>query len=136
MIFKATSFAGYGIFIKYPDGVSFEFCDSCGENCSNYEAEIIAIRTSIELLHQQFDLLEQKLCDVVIFTVALSVLQTLKNPPYSCKEISLLGIAIHNLIASYPISVTLQWNPSHSDLLGNERADRLVKAGAAVQQRD
>lgn len=63
-----------------------EYCDSFDENCTNFEAEIIAIRASIELLHQKFDLREQKLCDVVIFSDVLSVLEALKNPPYDSKE--------------------------------------------------
>ena len=39
--FKATINAGYGILLKYPDGSSSEYSDSCGTNCSNYEAEKI-----------------------------------------------------------------------------------------------
>ena len=36
--FKATINAGFGILLKYPDGSSSEYSDSCGINCSNYEA--------------------------------------------------------------------------------------------------
>lgn len=44
----------------------------------NYEAQIVAIRISTELLNQELDL-NQKLCDVVIFGEAGSVLETLKK---------------------------------------------------------
>ena len=37
--FKATINAGFGILLKYPDGSSSEYSDSCGTNCTNYEAE-------------------------------------------------------------------------------------------------
>lgn len=52
--------------------------------CTNYDAESIAIRAPIELLHQQFDRLEQKLCGL-IFSCVLSVLEALTNTPYDGK---------------------------------------------------
>ena len=83
--FKATINAGFGILLKYPDGSSFEYSDSCGTNCSNYEAEKIAIKTAIQLIHQQFELSESNPTDVIIFSDAKSALEALQNPPYQDK---------------------------------------------------
>ena len=65
--FKATINAGFGILIKYPDESSSEYSDSCGTNCSNYEAEKIAIKTAMQLIHQRFELSESNPTDVIIF---------------------------------------------------------------------
>ena len=56
--FKVTINAGFGILLKYPYGSSSEYSDSCGTNCSNYEAEKIAIKTAMQLIHQRFELSE------------------------------------------------------------------------------
>ena len=53
--FKGTSFAGYGAFLKFPDKSSTEISNSCGEHCSNFEAEIIAIKSTIEYLKSLFE---------------------------------------------------------------------------------
>jgi len=45
--FKGTTKAGYGILIQYPDGSSSEISAACGEKCSNYDAEMMAIETAL-----------------------------------------------------------------------------------------
>lgn len=51
--FKATSFTKYGNDIKYIERTLIQLYDSCGEKCSSYEAQTVAIKNAIELLHQQ-----------------------------------------------------------------------------------
>ena len=58
--FRATKFAGYGVLVGYPDGSRETLSDACGNNSSHYEAEIIAITSAIELLHQQYELQEKR----------------------------------------------------------------------------
>ena len=72
--FKGTTFAGFGVLLKYPDGTSFEYSDACGNKCSNYEAEIAALNTTAELLHQQFELGEKDPAHIVIFSDSKSAL--------------------------------------------------------------
>ena len=66
--FRATKLAGYGVFVKYPDGSTETLSEACGKNSSNYEAEINAITAAVELLHQQFELKEKDPLDIVIFS--------------------------------------------------------------------
>ena len=80
--FKATTNAGFGILLKYPDGSSSEYSDSCGTNCSNYEAEKIAIKTAMQLIYQRFELSESNPTDVIIFSDSKYALEALQNPPY------------------------------------------------------
>ena len=56
--FKGTTFAGFGVRLQFPDGNSLDFSNACGRTCSNYEAEIIALRTAIELAHQASEMKE------------------------------------------------------------------------------
>ena len=79
--FRATKFAGYGVFVRHPDESEETLSDSCGNNCSNYEAEVMAITASVELLHQEFELRKRKPCDVVIFSDSSSALDALITPP-------------------------------------------------------
>merc|ERR1712240_435020 len=53
--FKGTTFAGVGGYLKFPDSSKFEFNDACGTFCSNFEAEISAIKTAVEITHQSFE---------------------------------------------------------------------------------
>lgn len=85
-------------YINYSDTTS---CGLCGKNCCNYKAAIVAIKTATQLLYQQFNLVEQKPCEIVVSTDALSVLKTPKKTRIEIKDIYLA--ATPNLIASYLI---------------------------------
>ena len=133
--FKGTTFAGFGVHLKFPDGTSSDFNDACGNICSNYEAEITAMKTAIELAHQHFELGEQPPSHIVIFTDSKSALQALETfSDNSHRDIGELAKAIDNLLVSYDISITLQWIPGHSDIPGNEYADKLAKEGTQKDQ--
>lgn len=82
MVQYLISFAGYSIYIKYPDGTTLELCDIYGENCSTHGPETTELRTTIELLYKQFNLVEPKPCFAIIFIHVMSVSETLKNIPY------------------------------------------------------
>ena len=100
--FKATINAGFGILLKYPDGSSSEYSESCGTNCSNYEAEKIAIKTAMQLIHQQFELSESNPTDVIVFSDSESALDAL----YQDQITSEIVLGISNQIAAHAVHVT------------------------------
>jgi len=119
--FKGTAFAGFGVFLKFPDCSVFESSEACGKSCSNYDAEIQGLISAVELIHQNFELRENDPTNTVIFTDSKSTLEALENPyGNSNSNIDLLALSIHNLLTSYDIYLTLQWIPGHSDLQGND----------------
>lgn len=123
--------------MKFPDCSVFESSEACGKSCSNYDAEIQGLISAVELIHQNFELRENDPTNTVIFTDSKSTLEALENPyGNSNSNIDLLALSIHNLLTSYDIYLTLQWIPGHSDLQGNDRADKLAKEGAQKEQSD
>ena len=132
--FKATVNAGYGIWICFPDEKSIEISDACGATCSNYEAEIKAIKSAVETLHNTFNEEPSKVTNTVIFSDSKSALQALENHSVDSKEIQETAMKIDKLLAAFTIRLVLQWIPGHTDIPGNEKADRLSKRGAQKEQ--
>jgi len=89
------------------------------------------------MIHKNVEICEKDPTNTVIFTDSQSTLEALENPYESPNSnIDLLALSIHNLLTSYDFQLTLQWIPGHSDLQGNDRADKLAKEGAKKEQSD
>ena len=72
----------------------------------------------------------------MIFSDSSSDLDALKIPSYPQPDLGKAAYAIHNLLASYNIHITLQWIPGHNETTGNERTYELIKRGKPKQQED
>ena len=132
--FKGTVNAGYGVRIEFPDGTGDEISEPCGDLCSNFEAEVIAIKSSLERIKDQFKTQSQDQSNVVIFSDSKSALEAIKNQSFKETTIINLLLTINDFIETTNKTVTLQWIPSHCSIDGNERADTLAKLGAAKEQ--
>ena len=131
--FKATVKAGYGVYIIHPNKTCEKLQGACGEICSNYEAEVIAIKTALEHLHQIFQEQPSAAKDMVIFSDSRSALQALQSESVD-KTVVDTKITVDKMITAYGIRVVLQWIPGHTNIDGNEIADKLSKIGAQQEQ--
>ena len=105
--------------------------------CSKRKAEIKTPRRAVELAHQSFELNEHPPKAIVIFTDSKSVLQAIETLDLKTNDDTIFRVkAIHNLLSSYDIQVTLEWIPGHTHLKSNEYADKLAKEGAGKCQID
>ena len=105
---KGTMKAGFGVHMIFPDGRTFDHSDACGELCSNYEAEILALSCAAELFFQFFTCGDHLASNVVIFTDSLSTLHALSNYSSSTnKDIYHLAECLNKLTTRYGIQITL-----------------------------
>ena len=132
--FKATVIAGFGVHLKFPDRSSQNLSEPCGNICSNYTAEIKAMTSAVEFVHQLFETGKEEPTDLVIFSDSQSALEALENQQSRNVDILRLAQSIDNLHKSYKVNIMLQWVPGHSDITGNEIADKLAKQGASKEQ--
>ena len=121
--------AGYGIYMEYSDGSFSEHYKACEKNSSNYDAEVEAIGTALELLKTQMMPMQQVKHNIVIFTDAMSALQSLGEDPLSKLELKSIILDAHDLMETCGVKIILQWIPGHSDTPGNDKADKLAKKG-------
>ena len=131
--FKATVNAGYGALICLPDGSSEELSAACGSVCSNYEAELLGIEASCKHLTTLFKNNPSHVANTVIFTDSMSALQAIEDKSSKSEIIKLL-LEIKKLLTNSSIRLVLQWIPGHTDLPGNDKADRLAKQGSSSIQ--
>ena len=126
---EAVKNGGAGVYIRYTDGEITKLSFSGGRRCTNYRAELIAIKEAIAFILEK----DKECRKVVIFSDSLSALQALESN--STEEII---IEILNLIQRLCESsiLTLQWVPAHVGLHGNEMADKLAKEGSLLAQPD
>ena len=134
--FKATTNAGYGLWICFPDGGSYEACDACGSTCSNYEAELKGIQSALSHLHATFESDPTTATNIVIFTDSKSALQALEKGNADNEEVLLTAMNADKLLSAFAVRVVLQWIPGHTNIPGNERADKLAKKGTQQEQPD
>ena len=134
--FKGTVNAGYGSRIQYPDQTSEELFDSCGAQRSNYEAEAEAIDASLLNISKHFRDRTKTPNNIIIFSDAKSVLQSLESGKIDNTSVKSLTKTIDTFITDHSVDITLQWIPGHANIPGNERADKLAKKGASCPQTD
>ncbi|GFO18345.1 Gag-Pol polyprotein [Plakobranchus ocellatus] len=107
---------------------------ACGATCSNYDAETIAIRTAVEHLNLTFEEDPTKIDNIIIFSDSKAALQALENNHKQNNEILSTKLIINQVISTYAIQLVLQWIPGHTNITGNEKADRLSKKGSQQAQ--
>ena len=111
--FKANTKAGYGVHIRDPDGSIEDIFDACGEFCSNYETEIIALETAVYHLKTVLEVQPSKAQHFVIFTDSMSALQALEGSERCRTDIATIILDADQLITSHNIKIVLQWIPGH-----------------------
>ena len=88
----------------------------------------------MEFVHQSFETGKEEPTDLVIFSDSKSALEALQNQQSRKDEVQHLAQSIDRLHKSHKVNITLQWITGHSEVEGNEIADRLAKQGASKEQ--
>ena len=135
---EATKNGGYGSYICIPQSESpVSIYGPCGRYCNNYEAEVIAIKKTVEKIEQGFKDGSMTPTMLVILTDSQSALEAIENHEHeTSKLLELLLETCHNIIQNYGIELIMQWIPGHCGILGNEKADALAKLGSKMPQPD
>ena len=123
---EAVREGGGGVYIKYQEETA-NIRVPTGRISTNFNAEAEALKAAALDLTQNLGRVKPK---VVIFTDALSVLQTLQNPKK--KDLNELVTALIRLAGHR--AVTLQWIPAHCGIQGNEIADSLAREAGQLEQ--
>lgn len=123
---------GAGVFIQFPDGKEVSHAFPTGNISSSFKSELAAINQTLDLVRDS-----NSSCDVIILTDSLSSIAKLKSGPH--KQSEALPIRIwSSLVEMFPLAgnrrCIFQFIPGHSDFPGNDAADALAKAGAAMPQ--
>ena len=125
---EGTQDGGGGAYIRYSDGKA-HITIATGKYSTNFKVETEALQKgAIEI---RDNLPRTKLNDV-IFTDALSVLNTLQNPRQ--RDLSEVETPLVDLAAQ--TNLTLQYILAYSGIQGNEQADRLAREGDQPDQEE
>ena len=106
--FKGAVNAGYGARIEYPDNTLEELSHPCGTNCSNYEAEALAIKAAVQRIQEKVQENDFQNTQVIIFSDAKSVLQALNNETFKSHVIQDLSNSLDQFMKASNYEVILQ----------------------------
>ena len=120
---NAIKDGGAGVLIKYPTGEIDTASTATGNHCTNYSAEVQALKLAATMVNSSNSDCQQ----MSFFTDAMSVLQALSANRETDLYKKLQEVSRNRRVA-------LQWVPAHCGIQGNERADQLAKAGAQLEQ--
>ncbi|XP_076470024.1 ribonuclease H-like [Babylonia areolata] len=124
---EAVKNAGSGVYIRFLDGKTTRKSVAIGTLSTNFRAEACALLLAAQTFSQE-DTLPT---NTVFLTDCKSILQSLQAP--GGEEI-LRDIRQELNLLKQRTAVVLQWIPSHCGIGGNEKADRLSKAGSKLEQ--
>ena len=135
---NAVEQAGYGLTIQYPDATRKDISEACGQHCNNYDAELKAIRSALQIISEDCDNPNPPCVNnIVIFTDSQSAIQAIAQMQHHKQPIvtDILTTAnkLHN---QNDVETSIQWIPGHCDIPGNDRADTLARQGTSKTQHD
>ena len=119
---------GAGLYVETSDGTPLhEESRPAGSLCSSYTGECVALLMAIEWIESQ-----PLPADYLICTDSKSLLEALRANAWTDPDPWLKQIK--RKIADLKSTLTVLWLPSHCDVHGNERADRLADIGTRMDQ--
>ena len=130
---EGTKNAGWGVWVKEPNGKTRDLFGACGDSCTNYDAEISALQHALDDQLRRFEEDPPTANSVVVFTDSLSALQAMEEGDLN-DELSKVLHTAEKLRSTHQMKLVLQWIPGHTGIYGNERADILAKKGSQTTQ--
>ena len=125
---EATKKGGAGILIEWPNGERLEKSSATSRLSDSFKAESAALELAATTLLNHPHTPNSR---IVLLTDAMTVLQALQES--TTKRTESLKTVLTNL-NKISRETALQWIPSHTQIEGNDTADKLAKLGSRSQQ--
>ena len=123
---------GAGLFIQNSRGEKlYEEAKPAGEFCSSYDGECVAMMRALEWIGNEPQEEGRK---YAIFTDSKSMIMALETK--SWKESHEWMKRVKKKLSEIRKEVTICWIPSHCNVYGNEKADKLAEKGSTLGQRN
>ena len=117
---------GGGIYIEWPDGTTESHAIPTGQHSTNYRAEMAALEEAATILITKVHTEHP----IVLLSDAKSVLQALETAEHHpMKRLQSILCQLHQ-----KTKTVIQWIPGHTNIPGNDEADKLAKEGAKMLQ--